>query len=129
MDSKNTKLNNLISTIEQLRGPEGCPWDKKQTVDSLTEYLNEEVAELLAAIKNHDAVNICEETGDILYILIMISEIHADKNIFSFSDVITEINNKLIRRHPHVFAGKKVVDEEQLRRQWEFLKLQEKQKK
>jgi tetrapyrrole methylase family protein/MazG family protein len=129
MHSNNTQLKNLINTIKELRGPQGCPWDKKQTVDSLTKYLNEEVAELLVAIKNNDAANICEESGDILYILIMISEIHAEKNEFSFSEVINEINSKLIRRHPHVFQGKKVSGEEQLRLQWESIKLQEKQKK
>lgn len=129
MGSKNEELKNLISTIKQLRGPHGCPWDKKQTAYSLTKYLNEEVAELLVAIKNHDAVNICEEAGDLLYILIMIAEIHAEKNIFSFSEVIHGINSKLIRRHPHVFKEKTIMNDEQLRLQWESIKLQEKQKK
>lgn len=129
MHQNSTEFNILLDTIKQLRGPLGCPWDKKQTAYTLTQYLREEVTELLTAINKNDTTNICEEIGDVLYILIMISEIHSEKNIFSFSDVISEINKKLVRRHPHVFDGKKVSSDEELRLQWESIKQEEKQKK
>jgi uncharacterized protein YabN with tetrapyrrole methylase and pyrophosphatase domain len=108
------EITELIATIKTLRGSEGCPWDKRQTPTSLLKHLTSECEELVVAIQNDDHVNICEELGDLLYILIMISEIHNDHGVFRFSDVIKAINQKLIRRHPHVFAGQPYENEEQL---------------
>ena len=116
----------LLATIRHLRGPQGCPWDKKQTAQSLKKYLREEVTELLQAIDNQDSPNVCEEIGDITYILIMISEIYKDDGLFSYTDCLSGINEKLIRRHPHVFGEANIEDEEQLRQQWEKIKQQEK---
>ncbi len=129
MNSKKSRLNKLLKTVNQLRSPKGCPWDRKQTADSLVKYLREEVEELVTAITNGDSANICAETADILYLLIMITEIHQEKDLFSFADVVSGINNKLIRRHPHVFQGKKVGNDSELRIQWETIKQQEKIKK
>jgi tetrapyrrole methylase family protein / MazG family protein len=126
MANNNTEIQTLVDTIETLRGDKGCPWDKKQTCFSLSEYLVSETTELLAAIDNHDTNNICEELGDVLYILIMIAEIKREKGSFDFSDVIRGINSKLIRRHPHVFAGQSYENEEQLAAQWQAIKAMEK---
>lgn len=119
-------IQNLLDTIETLRGEQGCPWDRKQTCTSLTKYLRSECEELLAAINNNDHNNTCEELGDVLYLLIMIAEINKDLGLFGFEDVIKSINAKLIRRHPHVFAGQPYENEEQLAAQWQAIKAQEK---
>lgn len=121
-------LQILLDTINTLRGEQGCPWDRKQTCASLTKYLQSECEELLAAIKNDDHDNICEELGDVLYLLIMIADINKDMGSFEFKDVIESINAKLIRRHPHVFAGQTYENEEQLTAQWQAIKAKEKKK-
>lgn len=128
MNTKTLQIDNLISVIKILRGKNGCPWDKKQTADSLIKYLKEEVTELIDAISADDTANAREEIGDVLYVLIMITEIYSDKGCFSLNDSIENITGKLIRRHPHVFAGKEVTDENELRKQWENIKRLEKKK-
>lgn len=126
MANNNTELQTLFDTIITLRGDKGCPWDKKQTSRTLSRYLLSETTELIAAIDNNDANNTCEELGDVLYILIMIAEINREQGLFDFNDVIREINTKLIRRHPHVFAGQPYESEEQLAAQWQAIKALEK---
>ncbi len=122
-------LKKLISTVKELRGENGCPWDRKQTPETLVKYIREEFKELLAAIELEDSLNVCEESGDILFLLVILAEIHTEKESYTFGDVITSITEKLIRRHPHVFSDSKVKDEEELRKQWEDIKAQEKKDK
>jgi tetrapyrrole methylase family protein / MazG family protein len=119
----------LVETVRKLRGDNGCPWDKKQTVLTLQKYLKEEFDELMLAIANNDLENLCEEAGDLLFLIIMVAEINADTNSFTLFDVISNINEKLIRRHPHVFAGVRIDDEEALRKQWQSIKAEEKSKR
>lgn len=119
----------FISTIKELRGENGCPWDKRQTADSLVKHLKSELSELLDAIALKDPANICEEAGDILYLIVMIAEIGNDAGQFSIDDVIQSIDTKLIRRHPHVFAGQTVGSEEELKEQWQAIKAEEKSRK
>ncbi len=126
MTNCDPKLSELISTIKTLRGEDGCPWDRRQNHISLLKYLKSECQELVDAIENDDPVNICEELGDLLYLIVMISEIGNDQGNFDFSDVLRTINEKLIRRHPHVFAGQPYENEEQLAAQWEAIKAEEK---
>jgi len=126
MIDNNMQLQNLLDTIDTLRGEQGCPWDRKQTSSSLKKYLQAECDELLAAINNNDHDNICEELGDVLYVLIMIAKINNDLGMFSLKDVLESINAKLIRRHPHVFAGQTYENEEQLTAQWQAIKAKEK---
>lgn len=128
MTINNLNLQDLLDTITQLRSPHGCPWDKKQTPDSMIKYLNSEVDELISGIIKKDTENICEELGDVLYILVMITKFYQEKSQFGFSDVITQVNQKLIRRHPHVFAGQTYKNEADLKRQWQEIKAKEKQK-
>lgn len=127
MQPTDRQLINLISTINTLRSPSGCPWDKKQTSKSLIKHLKEEVAELVEGIEKDDHTNICEEIGDVLYLLLMITEINSDQHNFNIDDVVYNVNQKLIRRHPHVFSDSKVLDEQELKEQWEAIKLSEKQ--
>lgn len=126
MANIHSHIEALLSTIRTLRGKGGCPWDIKQTPDSLKKYLSEEVDELIQAIDNKDPENISEEIGDIFYVLIMIAEIYADNEQFSLQDCFATINAKLIRRHPHVFADATVNNETELRQQWEKIKKEEK---
>jgi tetrapyrrole methylase family protein / MazG family protein len=121
-------LPDLLATIKTLRGEDGCPWDRRQSPSSLIKYLKEECEELVLAIEARDHVNICEELGDLLYLIVMISEIHNDLGNFQLDDVIHTVNEKLIRRHPHVFAGQQYESEEQLTAQWQAIKAAEKRK-
>jgi tetrapyrrole methylase family protein/MazG family protein len=124
----NQNLHLLIKTIEALLSDDGCPWDKRQTSQSLLKYLSSEYQELVDAINNDDPDNTCEELGDLLYIIIMYCKINDSLGNFSLSDVIAGIDEKLIRRHPHVFAGKTYENEAQLAKQWEEIKTLEKKK-
>lgn len=129
MSDKKANIQILINTVKELRGPAGCPWDQKQSTDSMVKYLKSEFNELLAAISNKDTENICEEIGDLLFTLVMIAEIEEENQNFTLHAVINNINEKLIRRHPHVFAGVEISSDQELREQWEKIKALEKQKK
>ncbi len=116
-------------TISALRGEKGCPWDQKQTIKSLTKYLRQECDELLEAMASGDNEHICEETGDLLFILFLICQISAEEGHFTMDDALQAINEKMLRRHPHVFGDVRITDENALNRQWERIKSLEKSKK
>jgi len=122
----NAHFHSLISTVRQLRSDQGCPWDRKQTTASLKKHLVEEFDEIIAAIDHDDPENLCEELGDFLYLIVMIGEINREKETFTIEEVVETVNQKLIRRHPHVFSSKKDLDEKELRRQWNAIKKKEK---
>jgi tetrapyrrole methylase family protein / MazG family protein len=122
----NQSFQKLQETIKELRGENGCPWDKRQTTASLVTYLHAEFNELMEGIANNDPENICEELGDLLYLIIMIAEIHEKINAFTMHKVIHTVTEKLIRRHPHVFAGATVLNEDELTEQWQAIKALEK---
>ena len=129
MDTTNTSFKLLHQTIRQLRGPDGCPWDRKQTVNSLKKYLHEEFGEIIDAIDNGDHANLCEELGDFLYLIMMLAEISNEENRFTLDDVIVSIDEKLVRRHPHVFGEQTDLSETELRTQWQQIKEAEKRNK
>src|SRR5690625_2813725 len=110
----------LRSIIAQLRGENGCPWDKQQTHESLRRYAIEEVYELIEAINNEDDEAIIEELGDVLLQVMLHSQIGEDNGYFSIDDVIAGITSKMIHRHPHVFKGENEY------KSWEELKAEEK---
>ncbi|MGO4890185.1 nucleoside triphosphate pyrophosphohydrolase [Anaerobacillus sp. MEB173] len=118
-----SKLREVIAT---LRGPNGCPWDKKQTHQSLKPYLIEESYEVLEAIDNEDDDHLVEELGDVLLQIILHSQIGEDDGWFSVEDVIESITSKMIRRHPHVFATETVESAEEVVQNWEEIKKAEK---
>lgn len=118
-----TRLKTIITT---LRDANGCPWDQKQTPLSLIKYLLEESSELAEAIEQLSEQEICDEIGDLFYILFMFIAMYEEKGAFTGADCFKSITEKMIRRHPHVFAGQKVESNEQLRQQWESIKSQEK---
>ncbi|MDD5698691.1 MAG: nucleoside triphosphate pyrophosphohydrolase [Victivallaceae bacterium] len=111
-------FDNLVQVIRRLRSPQGCPWDRKQTFHSLKPCLAEEVAELLDAIDNEDYANLCEELGDILLNLISQTVIAEENGLFTMQDVLREIIAKIIRRHPHVFAGVEVESVDDVMKVW-----------
>ncbi len=125
----NEKLRHTFSdfkqTIATLRGPDGCEWDKKQTHTSLRKYLLEESYELIEAINNNDDENMIEELGDVLLQVMLHSQIGADDGYFTIDDVIKEVNEKMIRRHPHVFDKTVVNSVEEINANWETIKASE----
>ena len=129
MNSDANIFFSFCSTISSLRGKNGCPWDRKQTTKSLIKYLREECDELQEAMDGDDPDHLCEEIGDVLYLLVLLSEISSEAGHFTIADVIAGIESKMIRRHPHVFGDVSIDSEEALKEQWEEIKLQEKCKK
>lgn len=119
-------IKSLIRTIEILRSPDGCPWDREQTHKSLRENLLQETYEALDAIDKGDDDNLKEELGDVLLQVVLHSQIASEENKFTIDDVAKTINEKLIRRHPHVFSGTKVKDSNEVMVNWEKIKRQEK---
>ncbi|WP_163151510.1 nucleoside triphosphate pyrophosphohydrolase [Anoxybacillus sp. MB8] len=117
----------LRRVIATLRGPNGCPWDRKQTHESLKKYLLEEVYELLDAIDQQDDENMIEELGDVLLQVMLHAQIGEDEGMFSIDDVIRVITEKMIRRHPHVFGDTHVEHAEEVVRNWQAIKQAEKQ--
>lgn len=116
----------LCRTIRKLRSPEGCPWDRKQTPESLRPCLIEECFETVNAIDANDIPNIREELGDIFLNIVMISEIYRENGSFTVTDVLKEVNEKLIRRHPHVFGDVKADNAESALASWNSEKEKEK---
>lgn len=119
----------LTEIIARLRAEDGCPWDRAQTHESLKVCLEEESGEVLAAIDNHDMDNLCEELGDVLLQVMLHSRIAEENGNFTVSDVIHGLCEKMIRRHPHVFAGVTVNSPEESKALWDAIKKQEKAEK
>ena len=129
MSKTEEKFNNFVRIVEKLRSEEGCPWDRDQTAGSLRRYLLEETQETLEAIDSNNPDHIKEELGDLLYLIVLLSQIHQEKNLFNISEVIDEISQKMVRRHPHVFEDKTFGSAEELREQWLEIKRNEKSAK
>jgi tetrapyrrole methylase family protein/MazG family protein len=117
----------LVDIIAKLRAPDGCPWDKKQTHISLRENLLEECYEVLEALDKGDPAELCDELGDLLMQVVLHVQIATEAGEFALGDVLASINTKLIRRHPHIFGSRKVKDIEEVRRNWEILKQEERE--
>ncbi|MCR2823386.1 nucleoside triphosphate pyrophosphohydrolase [Lederbergia panacisoli] len=120
------EFSTLRDIIAELRGPNGCPWDKEQTHESLKQYLIEEAYELLDAIDRDDIDNMIEELGDVLLQILLHAQIGEDEGMFSIEDVIQAINEKMVRRHPHVFGDVQAEDSEQVVANWAKIKAEEK---
>lgn len=123
----------FLDIIRDLRSENGCPWDKVQTHDSLRPCMMEEAAELLASIRIYDktgnAENMREELGDVLLQVVMHAQIAQEEGLFSMEDVVDEVSRKMIRRHPHIFGTATADTPEQVLKNWEEIKKEEKQDK
>jgi MazG family protein len=118
-------LTAFVEVIHRLRGPGGCPWDAKQTPETLKTYVLEEAYELVEALESHEVAKIREELGDLLLHIVMISEMFKEDEKFSLAEVIDGIRAKMIHRHPHVFGEEKVETLEDLRSVWQKAKAAE----
>ena len=123
--SKNLCCVSIFNLIEKLRGENGCPWDKKQTPDSMITYLINEAYELQDAIKSGDSRNILDEAGDVLFQLLFIIYIFSEKESFDFENVIENNIKKMERRHPHVFGEIKAESVQKVKENWEKIKIEE----
>ena len=123
---KNT-FADLVETFAILRGPNGCPWDKKQTHETLIKNMREEAEELIDAIEKKDAENMKEELGDVLLQVLLHAQIAREEGLFTIDDVIQGLYDKLHRRHPHVFGGHaKVTSPQEALAVWKEMKKHEK---
>lgn len=116
-------IERLLTIMNELR--EQCPWDKKQTIHTLRQQTIEETYELVDAITDENWQHIKEELGDLLLHIIFYSKIGSEKNEFTFNNVIETVCNKLVARHPHIYSNVNVADEEQVKENWEKIKLKE----
>jgi MazG family protein len=119
----------LVEIMAQLRGPEGCPWDREQTPESLRPYLVEEVYEVLEAIDGGDGEAVRDELGDLLLQVVFQSQLAAEAGRFTIADVARAISDKLVRRHPHVFGDVRVRDADEVVRNWKRIKAEERRTK
>ena len=124
-----SKFENLVELVKKLRSPNGCDWDKIQTRNSLIPYFIEEVYELIESIDKKDSINIREELGDVLLHVIFQSQIASEKSDFDINDVINDINEKLIDRHPHVFEKSVLLNDKTSNELWEEQKYKKKGRK
>ncbi len=120
-------LQRLLSIMQRLRGPDGCPWDAEQTPETLKPFLLEECYETLEAIDNGQPAEICEELGDLLLQIVFQTQIFEERSNFSMFEVITGIADKLERRHPHVFGDSTCQTPDEVSTQWEKIKKKEKE--
>ena len=128
MEGKKT-FEDIVSLARRLRAPDGCPWDREQTLGSLRAYVLEEAYEVIQAIELGDTDDLIEELGDFLFQVVFISEIASEEGKFDVSDVTQRLHDKLIRRHPHVFGERKAEDAAEAVRSWNAEKLKEKKGK
>ena len=129
-ESAGTRFDRLVEIMRALRAPDGCPWDREQTVASLRPYVLEETYEVLEAIDTGSPASLREELGDYLYEAVFLAQISEEAGDFSIADAINAICDKLVHRHPHVFAkqeGDGGITTKQVRQRWETMKARERE--
>jgi MazG family protein len=122
-------LPELVALMERLRAPGGCPWDRKQTPETLRRYILEEAHELVEAIDQGDPAAMEEESGDLLLQVVFLADLAREDGEFDIDGVVRRIVSKLIRRHPHVFGETTVRDAEDVSRNWERIKSEERRER
>jgi tetrapyrrole methylase family protein/MazG family protein len=118
----------LLDIVQKLRGPDGCPWDKEQTHESLLPYFLEEAYEVIEGVESGDMSSLKEELGDVLLHIVFQADIAQKNSEFSLEDSLNHVNEKLVRRHPHVFGDKKVDASFHAKQNWESEKHKEKKR-
>ena len=119
-------LAESIAIMARLRGPDGCPWDREQTFDTIKRHTLEETYEVFDAIERRAWPDLKDELGDLLLQVLFYAQMASEAGYFTIQDVAANLNEKLIRRHPHIFAGAQVADSNAVLRNWEQIKLSEK---
>ncbi|MDE5832017.1 MAG: nucleoside triphosphate pyrophosphohydrolase [Desulfovibrio sp.] len=120
------KFRDLLAVIDRLTAPDGCPWDREQTPLSMADYIIEEGHELVAAIRSNDPAEICEELGDVFFILLFLANYYEKRGVFSLGDALEHNRAKMIRRHPHVFGDARFENTAEFLKTWEKIKKEEK---
>ncbi len=123
------KFGELVAVMERLRAPGGCPWDRKQTFDTIKTYLLEEAYEVMDAIDRQDWEGLKEELGDLLLQPVFFAEMAREQGLFTIADSLDAINGKLIRRHPHVFGNAEAETADDVKVRWDEIKKQERAEK
>ncbi|WP_303203695.1 MazG family protein, partial [Raoultibacter timonensis] len=124
--TEHEEFDEFVDTIAALRAPGGCPWDREQTHESIAKNMIEEAYEAVDAIEAGDTVHLREELGDVLLQVVLQSQIAADAGEFTIDDVCRDVNEKMIRRHPHVFGSAKAQSAGDVLELWDSVKLAEK---
>jgi tetrapyrrole methylase family protein/MazG family protein/ATP diphosphatase len=128
-DQRGETYVRMVELMQRLLAPDGCPWDREQTYESLRRYVIEEAAEVVDAIDRDARDELCEELGDLLLQVVFLGELARQEGAFGPDDVVAAIVNKLVRRHPHVFGDTEVANSDEVLRNWEQIKLAEKKEK
>mgnify|MGYP000173238745 CR=1 FL=1 len=126
MDKKQYTFSDFVNIMERLTAPDGCPWDRVQTHESLKRYMIEECYEAVDAINNKDSGNLCEELGDVMLQVVFHSIIAKNEGRFDINDVISGISDKMINRHRHIFGDVTANTPEEVLKSWEEIKKEEK---
>jgi len=126
MTAPGSSLARLVEIMDALLAPDGCPWDREQTLETLRPFLVEETYEVLDAMARDHVADHCEELGDLMMQIVFQSAIRKAEGAFGIDDVVTAISDKLVRRHPHVFADKATMSSDQVLAQWDEIKKAEK---
>lgn len=120
-------LNSLLDVIRELTGPDGCPWDRVQTPQTLADYLVEESHELAAAIRSRNPAEIRDELGDLAFLLLFVAQYYEKNSVFTLSDCLDQARAKMIRRHPHIFGQARFENLDEQLKAWEAIKKAEKE--
>src|SRR6202522_3516911 len=115
-------LAEAVAIMARLRGPDGCPWDREQTFDTIKRHTLEETYEVFDAIERRARPDLKDELGDLLLQVLFYAQMASEAGYFTIDDVAANLNAKLIRRHPHIFAGVQVADSDAVLRNWEQIK-------
>lgn len=120
------EIDKLIQLVKTLRGENGCPWDKKQTPGTMAGYLVEEAYELIDAVESGNPAKVCEELGDVLFLILFIVRLFEESGHFAMKDVVSGNYEKMVRRHPHVFSNDTVDSADEVKYKWSTIKMKEK---
>ena len=122
---KGQKFLELVALVDRLRGPNGCPWDREQTFDTIKPMMLEEAYEVLEALDSGNRKEFCTELGDLLFQVVFLAQMAEAEGSFHIDDVAQKIVAKMIRRHPHVFGEAKAASSEEVLKNWEIIKRNE----
>ncbi|MDE3199022.1 MAG: nucleoside triphosphate pyrophosphohydrolase [Acidobacteriota bacterium] len=123
------KFQRLVEIMARLRAPDGCPWDREQSFDSIKKYTVEETYEVLDAIDRRNWEDLCEELGDFMLQAVFFAQMASEEKLFDIGDSLDAINEKLVRRHPHIFADGDAKTEAEVKRRWDEIKAEERKGK
>ncbi len=129
-DMAETEINRLLAIMARLRDPDhGCPWDRRQSFDTIAPYTIEEAYEVSEAIRERDMAALVDELGDLLFQIVFYAQMGRESGAFDFADITRAIADKMVRRHPHVFGERPVSDPAAVARSWEAMKAEERSRK